>query len=232
MLNADEMYTTALVYDSIRLAYPLTSAEPYKSLPTGYFATKALTYEIKTAERGLIYSWRFLDHKQYELSDHLGNVRAVIGDVKRSNIALATLINNFRPILKQATDYYAFGSPMPGRKYDGGYRFGFNGQEQDDEVAGDGNTNTAEFWEYDTRLGRRWDVDPVDQIGLSGFQSYNNNPIFFIDSDGDVVKIHISNKAVGYTKINLYNSKEVRNGYKQKKVRVPVYKVTVTNEEA
>jgi hypothetical protein len=40
------------------------------------------------------------------------------------------------------------------------YRFGFNGQEKVNEIAGVGNHNTAEFWEYDTRLGRRWNLDP------------------------------------------------------------------------
>ena len=33
-----------------------------------------------------------------------------------------------------------------------GYGFGFNGQEQDDEVYGKWNLNTAEFWAYDTRF--------------------------------------------------------------------------------
>jgi len=29
------------------------------------------------------------------------------------------------------------------------YRYGFNGMEKDDEVSGNGNSYTAEFWEYD-----------------------------------------------------------------------------------
>lgn len=36
------------------------------------------------------------------------------------------------------------------------YRYAFNGQERDDEIAGQGNIMTAEYWEYDARLGRRW----------------------------------------------------------------------------
>jgi hypothetical protein len=53
---------------------------------------------------------------------------------------------------------------MPGRKYNSNaYRWGFNGQEKDDEVYGSGNLNTAMFWEYDTRLGRRWNVDPLSK---------------------------------------------------------------------
>ncbi|MFN9319572.1 MAG: hypothetical protein ACK58Q_03225, partial [Chitinophagales bacterium] len=49
------------------------------------------------------------------------------------------------------------------------YYFGFNGQEKDDEVYGAGNLNTAEFWEYDTRIGRRWNTDPRPNISVSSY---------------------------------------------------------------
>src|SRR5690625_1341161 len=70
---------------------------------------------------------------------------------------------------------------------DGGdrYRFGFNGQEKVNEISGMGNHNTAEFWEYDTRLGRRWNVDPVDQISVSNYAVFRNNPIVFTDVNGE-----------------------------------------------
>ncbi|RYE57187.1 MAG: hypothetical protein EOP48_06355 [Sphingobacteriales bacterium] len=41
-----------------------------------------------------------------------------------------------------------------------GYRFGFNGQEKVNEIAGIGYHNTALFGEYDTRLALRWNRDP------------------------------------------------------------------------
>ncbi len=65
------------------------------------------------------------------------------------------------------------------------YRFGFNGQEKDDEVAGAGNTNTAMFWEYDTRLGRRWNLDPKPQINISDYAVMGDNPIQNLDLFGD-----------------------------------------------
>jgi len=65
-----------------------------------------------------------------------------------------------------------------------GYRFGFNGMEMDDEVDGEGNSYTAEFWQYDSRLGRRWNVDPVVKPWESGYTSFNGNPIIFKDPDG------------------------------------------------
>jgi hypothetical protein len=68
------------------------------------------------------------------------------------------------------------------------YRFGFNGMQKDDEIAGVGNHNTALFWEYDTRLGRRWNVDPKNESfpSLSPFLVVNNNPILLNDVNGDV----------------------------------------------
>jgi hypothetical protein len=68
-----------------------------------------------------------------------------------------------------------------GRKY----RFGFNGQERDYEINSEGNINTAPFWEYDARLGRRWNVDPKPRVSESTYATFANNPIFFIDFHGD-----------------------------------------------
>jgi hypothetical protein len=70
-------------------------------------------------------------------------------------------------------------------KLKGGYRFGFNGQEKVDEIAGAGNHTTAEFWEYDTRLGRRWNRDPVVKPWESSYACFANNPIWYSDVNGD-----------------------------------------------
>ena len=64
------------------------------------------------------------------------------------------------------------------------YRFGFNGQEKDDEVSGAGNSMTAEFWQYDSRLGRRWNKDPVIKYQESPYLCFSNNPILLVDQIG------------------------------------------------
>jgi hypothetical protein len=64
------------------------------------------------------------------------------------------------------------------------YRFGFNGQEKVNEIAGAGNHNTALFWEYDTRLGRRWNLDPVVKDYESGYACLGNSPIWALDYNG------------------------------------------------
>lgn len=68
------------------------------------------------------------------------------------------------------------------------YRYGFNGQQKDNEITGTGNSNTAMFWQYDTRLGRRWNLDPVDQIGISNYAVFGNSPIIITDPLGDKLK--------------------------------------------
>jgi hypothetical protein len=65
----------------------------------------------------------------------------------------------------------------------GGYRYGFNGQEKSDEIF-EGST-TALFWQYDSRLGRRWNLDPKPTIGISDYSVNGNNPIIYIDPLGD-----------------------------------------------
>lgn len=66
------------------------------------------------------------------------------------------------------------------------YRFSFNGQEKDDEISGTGNTMTAQFWEYDTRLGRRFNCDPIVNPTISIYACFKNNPIILVDKNGDV----------------------------------------------
>ncbi len=76
------------------------------------------------------------------------------------------------------------------------YRFGFNGQEKVNEIAGIGNHNTAMFWEYDTRLGRRWNMDPEynRKNSQSTYATNSNNPIWFEDPLGNLESTHTDNE--------------------------------------
>jgi hypothetical protein len=65
-----------------------------------------------------------------------------------------------------------------------GYRYGFNGQEKSDEIKGEANSYTAEFWEYDPRIGRRWNIDPITKEYESPYASLGNNTIWLNDENG------------------------------------------------
>lgn len=71
------------------------------------------------------------------------------------------------------------GAPNAGSNY----RYGMNGQEKDNEIFE--GAYTAEFWEYDSRTGRRWNVDPIVKCHESPYATFANNPIFVVDINGD-----------------------------------------------
>ncbi|MBU0489690.1 MAG: RHS repeat-associated core domain-containing protein, partial [Bacteroidetes bacterium] len=83
-------------------------------------------------------------------------------------------------------DYYPFGSEMPGRSFNSpDYRYGFNGQEKDDEITGvTGSYYVTDFREYDARLGRWISIDPIAQAYSSPYAAFNNNPLYFVDTKG------------------------------------------------
>ncbi len=124
--------------------------------------------------------------KQYELSNHLGNVLATISDQRLQTTPALTGTSGVTADLLSATDYYAFGMQMPGRNFSyGNYRYGFNGMESDNEVGGSGNNYTTEFRELDTRLGGRWwSPDPIVKPWESPYTGFANNPILLRDPSG------------------------------------------------
>lgn len=128
---------------------------------------------------------RVLGKRQYELSNHLGNVLTTITDQKYrvSNVSTDYL---YQPIVTSATDYFPFGMQMPGRTYNlaDKYRFGFNGMENDDEVAGKGRHPEFGDFGYDPATGRRWNRDPVFKPMISPYATFGNNPILYSDPSG------------------------------------------------
>ncbi|WP_343788077.1 RHS repeat-associated core domain-containing protein, partial [Wandonia haliotis] len=131
-------------------------------------------------------------HKRYELTNHLGNVLAVINDRKIYN----STDQNYDPVLLSWSDYYAFGMTMPGRN--GGvnselYRYGMQGGEIDNEIKGTGNSYDFGARMYDPRLGRFFTTDPY--MNSYGFQSpyvyAGDSPVMAIDFQG-LFKIEVN----------------------------------------
>jgi RHS repeat-associated protein len=125
----------------------------------------------------------------YELTDHLGNVRAVI---TKTPTGLLSLTNK--------TDYYPFGMPMPDKTTtDGNYRYAFQGQEKDPETG----MEAFELRLWDGRLGRWLSVDPYGQYA-SPYLGMGNNPINMVDSDGGWVTFTVTqDKKTGVITVNM-----------------------------
>ncbi len=107
----------------------------------------------------------------YELTDHLGNVRATFS--KNGNTAQG----------EGYTDYYPFGMPMPGRNAidANNYRYAFQGQEKDSETG----KEAFELRLWDSRIGRWLTTDPAKQFS-SPYLGMGNNPINGVDYDGGI----------------------------------------------
>lgn len=129
-------------------------------------------------------SRRALGLKSFELANHLGNVLVTVSDKPIYQASSGSIY--FNPEITSTSDYYPFGAPINGRSFSTTeYRFGFNTQEKTDEISGPGNHNTATFWEYDGRLGRRWNLDPVTKPWESHYACISDNPVANTDPDGD-----------------------------------------------
>jgi hypothetical protein len=95
-----------------------------------------------------------------------------------------SVITGYRADYVSSTDYYAFNMPMQSRTWNrSSYRYnGVNGQEQQDEIFE--GASSAEYWMYDSRLGRRWERDPIIKDWESPYATFGNNPIVFSDVKG------------------------------------------------
>ena len=92
-----------------------------------------------------------------------------------------------RASIRNISDYSPFGVHLFERTISGdGYRYGFQGQEMDDEIKGEGNSLNFSFRMHDPRLGRFFAVDPLaDQFPeYSPYMAFNDNPIMYVDPDG------------------------------------------------
>ncbi|MEM9022256.1 MAG: hypothetical protein AAGB22_00845, partial [Bacteroidota bacterium] len=137
--------------------------------------------------------------KRLELPNHLGNVLAVVSDRKLSQEDQGNpgTTDHYMSDVLAYNDYFPFGMLQPGRNGNSSsYRFGMNGMEMDNEVSGDGNSYTAPFWQYDARLGRRWNVDPIVKHHEAPYATFSNNPNYFIDPNGDNAGEYYSKRGV------------------------------------
>ncbi|WP_240619277.1 RHS repeat domain-containing protein, partial [Chitinophaga costaii] len=133
-------------------------------------------------------AWSQEGLSRYELTNHLGNVLSTISDqrVGVDNDHNGT-IDYYLPTIASYSDYTPFGMQMMDRNGSaGGYRYGFNGKENDNEVKGEGNQQDYGMRVYDPRVGRFLSVDPLTSkfSELTPYQYASNSVIASVDLDG------------------------------------------------
>lgn len=161
-----------LIYGSSRIGSE-------NNLPTDYIVNATIQQAVIVAnpesiERGIGFVWssttplafdnslRKVSDKTYELSNHLGNVLAVITDRKiekgTSNLYTADVVSY--------SDYSPYGTLLHHRhgiqNGSESYRYQFQGQEADNEIKGEGNSYNYEYRMHDPRIGRFFACDPLE----------------------------------------------------------------------
>jgi RHS repeat-associated protein len=125
--------------------------------------------------------------KRFELSNHLGNVLAVVTDRKLVHCSNDELMW-FEAQVVSVSDYYPFGMEIKERSWSvSAYRYGFNGKEKDSEgMGGGGATYDYGFRIYNPQLGKFLSVDPLFKSypWYTPYQFAGNMPIAAIDLDG------------------------------------------------
>ena len=132
------------------------------------------------AERGNTY---------FELSNHLGNVLAVVTDQKQGvDDQSDGYLDYYKSSVVSANDYYAFGLQMPSRTLSSPeYRYGFNGKEKDERGEFGGLTHyDYGFRIYNPSIAKFLSVDPLTREfpWNSTYAFAENDVIRNIDLDG------------------------------------------------
>jgi RHS repeat-associated protein len=150
---------------------------------------------LGAAQLAALKGWDTRGNKQYELTNHLGNVMATITDRRMQHSSDNTTIDYFLPDAIAQQEYYAFGALMPGRSINTtGYRYGFNGKENDNDIGkGTGNQQDYGMRIYDARIGKFLSIDPLTKNypWYTPYQFAGNMPTSAIDLDGmEPVRVH------------------------------------------
>jgi len=157
----------------------VTYTQPVTNGGTTYGAATAQEYQIQGKGRLGVY-YPLGPIYAYELTDHLGNVRAVIAQ------------NGSTLQVRSYTDYYPYGMIISKGGTD--YRYGYQGgnAETDQETG----WNAFELRMYDSRIARWLQYDPKGQF-YSPYMSMGNDPVGRIDPDGGSTDDFIKNLSNG-----------------------------------
>ena len=196
-----------------------------------------VNYVSANGDSSMVYSYDegveifYRGEKRYELSNHLGNVLAVITD-RRIQSCGAGEVMHYNAQIVSVSDYYPFGMTIKERSWSDtsfNYRFGFNGYEREDDIAGAGSVIDFGARIYDSRLGKFFSIDPISYPHWSPYQYDGNCPISIKDlfgmGVGDDPKYHKTGKGDTYGalaqkyKTSVANLREW-NGYEDTKIPI------------
>jgi hypothetical protein len=141
---------------------------------------KVIDVEVVAVTNGLAAITR--GETEYLLTDYRGNNMAAISDKIVQHTTDGSTVDYYLADVRTATFYSAYGAIA--NSYNGAnIKLAHNGQRRSLEIST--SAQTAEFWEYNSDVGRRNNLDPVVKEYESPYLCFNGNPIANSDADGD-----------------------------------------------
>ena len=141
---------------------------------------------------------------EYSIQDHLGNARLTFADLNANGIV------DVPGDILQENHYYPFGMKMNYTWMDNvalDNRYQYNGKEFNDDLGLNWNDYGARW--YDGNVGRFYSLDRFTEkySFMSTYQYTSNNPLKYIDVNGDSIAIRVDKNNVAiYDKGKVYNS--------------------------
>ncbi|MFH0893269.1 MAG: hypothetical protein V2A54_02435 [Bacteroidota bacterium] len=171
----------------------LSNFSIYGSSRLGVLTVDKLIDDLKSGMNDTVK--RYCGAKMYQMENHLGDVYAVVSDIRVPTGGTASgesmVIKYLKAEVKSLNDYYPYGSLKPSRGlYPDDYEYGMNGQRKlDKAVTGKtGGLYIAKYWIYNSQTGVRWNRDPKPTVGVSDYACFGGNPILFNDILGDKIR--------------------------------------------
>jgi len=212
----DAQGNTMAVYERVvnasnqSVSFDHTEKHVYGSSRLGVMNVKVPMLGSQNTTYSMINKKHIIGQRNYELSNHLGNVLSVISDKPVPHSTNGTTHDYYMADIRQSTDYSGFGVQLSGRNFvktgiSKDYRSGFQGQEEDDELKGEGNSVNYKYRMHDPRLGRFFAIDPLaskyphnstyafsenrvlDCIELEGAESMNITMRQTLDYEGNLI---------------------------------------------
>src|SRR5574343_385541 len=164
--NTMAVYERAVNASNQSVTFEHTEKHLFGSSRLGVMNVKVPMLGSQNTSYSMINKKHRIGERNYELSNHLGNVLSVVSDKPVPHTTNGTAHDYYMADIMQSTDYSGFGVQLSGRNFlktgiSKDYRRGFQGQEEDDELKGEGNSLNYTYRMHDPRLGRFFAIDPL-----------------------------------------------------------------------
>ena len=170
--------TTATAVVPTEGLYALTGQRMVE-LKAGFSSKAGTQLMVIPRKCAVVAAWQY----EYNLSDHLGNVRVRFADLDGNG-----RIDKNTELLSEH-HYFPFGMEMDGtwntggNASDDGNRYKFNRMERNEELGLD----LAFYRSYDPAIGRWLQIDPKPTYSQSPYLGMGNNPVRYSDMLGDTI---------------------------------------------